>query len=532
MIVHRRGRAAACAVLTLLTLCAQRVAPAPAQAASTSRGVKARGSMRKTQTPAPAVAGDARADAYIAEGDRHAGEGDWAGALKSYEQAVAVDPNHPQAHIYIGDAYMSLGKYLEAFAAYKEAVRVAPTNPEAHYSLGAAYNDMAMYGDAFKPFVRAIGLDPNYAEAHYGIGYAYLKQEQFKEAVVYLKRAVGIRNDFPDAHLSLGLAYLGLGQLKPAEQELKALEGMDASLAKDLEKELRKVSAPGADDSPARAPKLASQPQQQQQQQRGVGRQSAAPPPAQPAPDEPRPKGAAQARDTEIAIWDRIKNSDDPADFRGYLRTYPAGEFAGLARIRLRVLETRGGGPTISSAEQKPEATPPRTGAAEAGAAVVPAAPVQAAPARRGPRIEETLELLKSAFVNKLTYTATAPGQDADVVKVTYEVVIEYVPLSFNDCRIRWRDRKDTLSVTLSDLDPLSVKVEPRSRPNTTFSTPVWDVTVKTLDGAHAIRALKGDGSGTVNDYSDLDLQFGDKAKAERLARLLQQAIILCKSGS
>lgn len=37
----------------------------------------------------------------------------------------------------------------------------------------------------------------------------------------------------------------------------------------------------------------------------------------------------------ELSYWDSIKNSSDPEDFRAYLRKYPNGEFADLARNRL-----------------------------------------------------------------------------------------------------------------------------------------------------------------------------------------------------
>ena len=40
---------------------------------------------------------------------------------------------------------------------------------------------------------------------------------------------------------------------------------------------------------------------------------------------------------TELAFWDTIKDSRDPADFREYLKKYPNGRFAGLARNRLRL---------------------------------------------------------------------------------------------------------------------------------------------------------------------------------------------------
>ena len=461
--------------------------------------------------------GDDPISSYLDKGDRYADAGDWAEALKAYQQATAMNPSHAEAHISVGDAYLSLGKYKEAFASYEEAIRLAPSNADAHYSLGMAYVTMSMLGAAFKPLLKAISLDPNYAEAYYGIGHVYLKLENFKEAVGYLKQAVKLNDDFPDAHLSLGLAYLGLGQTELAEKELKVLEGKDGALARKLDKELRRVGssvtvaqqqadAQRGTDTAAEVPAVRPQPRQPKL---GNETQSPAVPtqprPSQAAPAEQSPVASAPPLASEVTLWDRIKNSDDPEEFVAYLKKYPAGGFSGLARIRLRVLESKRG-----------------------GAAPVIAAPPASVEVPRGPTIEETLRLLKEDFSNKLTYTTTAPGEDDNVVKVVSEVVIEYEPLQFDNCRLEWRDRKDTLSLDLSDLDPLGVKVWPRSRPNTTFSTPIWNLTIKVAGGAHAIRVVKGDGSGTAKGYSDLDLQFDKKEKAERLARLLQQAIKLC----
>ena len=41
----------------------------------------------------------------------------------------------------------------------------------------------------------------------------------------------------------------------------------------------------------------------------------------------------------EIAFWDYIKNSTNAEDFRAYLKKYPGGEFAELAKNRLQPLE-------------------------------------------------------------------------------------------------------------------------------------------------------------------------------------------------
>lgn len=554
MNLHRCERAAACFALMLLMLCGAGDASAQKRDA---RGSQARASSRR-RPPPPAEADD-RVNNYLDEGQRLADAGDWAAALKAYMQATAISPRHPEAHIYVGDAYMSLGKYNEAFVAYKEAVRVAPSNAEAHYSLGMAYNDMAMYGDAFKPLAKAISFDANNAEAHHGLGYAYLKLENFKEALPYLRQAVRLRNDYPEAHLSLGLAYLGLGQLESAEKQIKTLEEMDKALARKLDQELRRAvgrdtaarmqtDAQSSTDTAA-AQGLAVRPQPRQPEPGGVTLPPTAPlsqnartqkaesdaatapqlRPSQVAPAEPPPSGSASQLAAELTFWESIKDSDDPEEFAAYLKKYPTGEFAGLARIRLRKLESKRGKAARPGVEREQETAPAKT--VETVAPDAEPAPKASVVVPRGPTIEETLKLLRQEFSNKLTYTITAPGEDANVVKVTYEVMIEYEPLRFDDCRIEWRDGKDTASVALSDLDQLEVKVELRSKPNTTFSTPIWNLSLTTVGNAPTIRESKGDGSGTVNNYNGLDLQFNNKEKAERLARLLQQAIKLCENG-
>jgi len=551
-------------VLTLLTLCVVDVNDAAAQKKGAAGGAQARASSRRRQ-PTPAAADD-RASSYLDEGQRRADAGDWAAALQAYKQATAINPRHAEAHIYVGDAYMNLGKYDDAFAAYKEAIRIAPSSAEAHYSLGEAYNYLDIHSAAVRPLVQATRLDPNYAEAHYGAGHAYLKQENFKEALVYLRRAVRLKNDYPEAHLSLGLTYLGLGQTKQAEDQLKLLEGMNPALAGELNRELRRAAAtpPDADsrrgasiaavETPTAKPQplkaqtdgettvASNSPRASTRKAENDAATSPQPRPAQVVPAAPPSDSPASQLAAELALWIRIKNSHDPKEFDAYLNKYPAGEFAELARIRLRALGSKSDATpppkpdverkqddAITTTTDAPTKTENTTATTAAAPDVEPASPPNVE-AQREPTIEETLASLKELFSNKLTYATTAPGADANVVKVTTEVFIEYEPLRFENCRIEWRDRKDTLSVALSDLDPLAVQLEPRSRPNTTFSIPVWTLTINSVGSAPAIRELKGDGSDAVVEYHSLDLQFGNKEKAEKLAQQLQQAIKLCRS--
>jgi hypothetical protein len=47
-------------------------------------------------------------------------------------------------------------------------------------------------------------------------------------------------------------------------------------------------------------------------------------------------QAGATASQEELLFWETIKGSSNPADFQEYLKQYPSGRFAGLARIRLR----------------------------------------------------------------------------------------------------------------------------------------------------------------------------------------------------
>jgi uncharacterized caspase-like protein len=55
-----------------------------------------------------------------------------------------------------------------------------------------------------------------------------------------------------------------------------------------------------------------------------------------PAEPEPTSRGTGAA---EIAFWESVKNSTNAGDYRAYLEKYPNGEFAPLARSRLAPLE-------------------------------------------------------------------------------------------------------------------------------------------------------------------------------------------------
>jgi uncharacterized caspase-like protein len=102
-----------------------------------------------------------------------------------------------------------------------------------------------------------------------------------------------------------------------------------------------------------------------------------------PAPQSlPAPPAAAPGRDTvELRFWESAERGNTPADYQAYLRRYPEGSFAELARIRMVALDL-----ARVAASLAPAAAPalPADAAAlpvpPAAAGQVPAAPTPSAP--------------------------------------------------------------------------------------------------------------------------------------------------------
>ncbi len=91
------------------------------------------------------------------------------------------------------------------------------------------------------------------------------------------------------------------------------------------------------------------------------------------------PKDSAEQY--ELAFWDSIKDSEHASDYEAYLKVYPNGRFAALARARIERL--RAAAPkteTAPKAPAAPKAETPAKPAAPAPAPRTPAAPERTAP--------------------------------------------------------------------------------------------------------------------------------------------------------
>ena len=92
---------------------------------------------------------------YMTSGNMLAGEGKFDAAVKSYKQALQMDPNLAEAYSLMGSALAESGKYREAEEALRKAITLKPTFAEGYYHLGIFLKSQGRQSEADAAFRKA-----------------------------------------------------------------------------------------------------------------------------------------------------------------------------------------------------------------------------------------------------------------------------------------------------------------------------------------------------------------------------------------
>ena len=100
-----------------------------------------------------------------------------------------------EAQISRGVAYRRQEKFEQAMAEFEQAISINPDHPDAWYHHGLTWGLMGEHGRAVADFTRAIELAPEYADAYNCRGYALLCLGEYRLALRDLEQAVQMNPD-------------------------------------------------------------------------------------------------------------------------------------------------------------------------------------------------------------------------------------------------------------------------------------------------------------------------------------------------
>ncbi|MBM3571880.1 MAG: tetratricopeptide repeat protein, partial [Alphaproteobacteria bacterium] len=208
-----------------------------------------------TQAAAMAMSGESSGQTSVPEalarGLAHHQSGRLADAHAAYQQALAVEPDNPDAlhlagmlardaghsevavrligaaiarsdhryefHNNLGNALRDVGRFDDAFASFRRALEIRPDDPAVLTNFAAALAaapgaSSAVLGEARDLAERAVHLAPNAADGHFTLGTIRLRLGERKAALRSFETAAQLAPDFAEAHYNAGVQYLELGE--------------------------------------------------------------------------------------------------------------------------------------------------------------------------------------------------------------------------------------------------------------------------------------------------------------------------------
>ena len=190
---------------------------------SSDVGIKDAKSRRQGFAPSPQKS----ASEYISEGVIQARNKNSDEALKLFNQALEINPNHHRAHNNMGNIYRTRGQYERAIRSYQNAIKSNPSYAVAYANLARTLDATGKYQEAEKNLMTAIRINPNNDYIRNGLCVALKKQGKFDEAETACQKALSINAMYKPARFNLADIYRSTGRYEAAVKELERVLGMD-----------------------------------------------------------------------------------------------------------------------------------------------------------------------------------------------------------------------------------------------------------------------------------------------------------------
>lgn len=135
-------------------------------------------------------------------------------ALKSFTQALKIDPNSQEALHNLGMTLEKMGGLAKARECYEQVLAFNPTLAQTHNNLGNVLRELNQVEDAVHHFECAIKINPNYSEALSNLGWTLYRMHQFEKAITCYKRALELNPKLSAARFNLSLCQLSIGNFE------------------------------------------------------------------------------------------------------------------------------------------------------------------------------------------------------------------------------------------------------------------------------------------------------------------------------
>ncbi len=124
------------------------------------------------------------------------------GAIESFQNASALEPNDPGFHYALANALSQAGHSDESVVQFQKALEIKPDFSEADNNLAFTLLRAGQVDEAINYFERASELQTNY-QTFYNLGYAFRMKKMATEAEINWQKAIELQPQFLPAQIDL-----------------------------------------------------------------------------------------------------------------------------------------------------------------------------------------------------------------------------------------------------------------------------------------------------------------------------------------
>lgn len=160
-------------------------------------------------------------------------EGRFNDAIKSFEEALDINPDYIEASLNLAVLYNDLGEYKKAKELFARVRKKKPVSrldavmsgkiANMHAEIGDTYRGIGKYVEAIDEYKMALKLCPTFADIRTKLGMAYRENNQRDLSIKEFSDVIRQSPKFNAAYLQLGISYYSAGQKDKAEKTWRDL---------------------------------------------------------------------------------------------------------------------------------------------------------------------------------------------------------------------------------------------------------------------------------------------------------------------
>lgn len=141
-------------------------------------------------------------------------------AIASYDRAITLRPDYADAFYNRGNILLALGNAEAALSSYDQAIAVSSPHAQFFQNRGNALRALGRQSDAITSYDKAIALRPGYATAFYNRGGVQRALGRLEDALASYEKAISLNSQFAEAYCDRGVTLQGMGRLSEARASL------------------------------------------------------------------------------------------------------------------------------------------------------------------------------------------------------------------------------------------------------------------------------------------------------------------------